>query len=364
MKSVDSTGGGQVPQKRVGILTFHWAANHGAVLQTYASCSYLKARLHCDVSIIDYCPRHYEHTFLNAIRRIRPKAILQRLRDCRKEACVRDFRRRLPMSRRYYSNEELMSSLEDYDILLTGSDQIWNPSYLMHGERKVTPVYYLNFGGGSTKKLSLSASFGCVELPPACQEIVTPLLKRLSAISVRESSAVDIVRRMGIDAVTLTADPTALLSPQEYLELCSPVSPVEKGSVSKMILRRQSRENEQLIAAVCSRFSTDDACDIEFCSIPDWLAAIRDSRMVVTNSFHCAMMCLKLHTEFYVILEDNAMSGMNDRFFTLLERLGLRERIITDVSQLEKVSPINFAEVDRDMDTYAGTLREYLAANI
>ncbi len=44
---------------KIGILTFHWAANHGAVLQTYALYNYLKALSH-EVDIINYYPKYYE----------------------------------------------------------------------------------------------------------------------------------------------------------------------------------------------------------------------------------------------------------------------------------------------------------------
>ena len=39
---------------KIGILTFHWAANHGAVLQTYASYYYFKNILKFEeVKVID-----------------------------------------------------------------------------------------------------------------------------------------------------------------------------------------------------------------------------------------------------------------------------------------------------------------------
>lgn len=41
---------------KIGIITFHWAANYGAVLQAYALSSYLKSK-GCAVEIINYRPR-------------------------------------------------------------------------------------------------------------------------------------------------------------------------------------------------------------------------------------------------------------------------------------------------------------------
>lgn len=51
---------------KIGILTFHWATNYGAVLQCYALQSYLESMGH-DVKVINYKPRQYDdnlYTFL------------------------------------------------------------------------------------------------------------------------------------------------------------------------------------------------------------------------------------------------------------------------------------------------------------
>lgn len=44
---------------KIGILTFHWATNYGAVLQSYALQEYLSAHGH-EVCIINYKPKNYD----------------------------------------------------------------------------------------------------------------------------------------------------------------------------------------------------------------------------------------------------------------------------------------------------------------
>lgn len=44
---------------KIGILTFHWATNYGAVLQCYALQEYLREQGH-DVEIINYKPWHFD----------------------------------------------------------------------------------------------------------------------------------------------------------------------------------------------------------------------------------------------------------------------------------------------------------------
>ena len=350
---------------KIGLLTFHWAANHGAVLQAYSLVEYLRREYHAEVELIDYCPKNQELSLLNVMRHIRDRAVLRKIKELKKERSIRPFRQAMPLSARYYTNQELKSADLPYDILIAGSDQIWNPYFLMHGEGGITPVYYLNFGGKTVKKIAVSASFGCGRLPEECKKIALPLLKEFSALSVRERTGAEILRDMGIADGQLTADPTALLSRETCLALCAKRSVVRPGSLSKLILRKQSRENDRLIRTMCAAFSKVKANDIEYMSIPDWLAAIRDSGMVVTNSFHCVMMCLKLHTPFVVVLESGKSAGMNDRFVTLLSELGLEERIITDVAAIESVSAdIDFVSVDQKMGQYSRTLKDFLERNI
>ena len=349
---------------KVGIITFHWAANYGAILQAYSLVEYLRNQYCANVEIIDYCPSNLELSYKNAIKHIRPNVVWDKIREVQKNKIVSPFRRQLPLSKRYYSNQELICSDMTYDIILTGSDQIWNPWFLLRGEKKITPAYFLDFAGDSVKKISISASFGCSTLPVNCYDIVKPLLERFDDISVRESSGIDILRSLSIDGGTVTADPTALLSRMEYLAMCDSAPSPMIGRVTKMILRRQSKEKKKRISQICANLSENRAYDLDCLSMSEWLTAIRDSAIVVTNSFHCVMMCLKLHTPFVVILEKGSGEGMNDRFFTLLSKFNLRDRILANPDDVKKLSNIDFEKVDVCMEEYAQTLKEYLERNI
>ena len=52
---------------KIGILTFHWATNYGAVLQCYALQSFLDAKGH-DVKIINYKPHRYDDNIFTCLR--------------------------------------------------------------------------------------------------------------------------------------------------------------------------------------------------------------------------------------------------------------------------------------------------------
>lgn len=350
---------------KIGIMTFHWAPNYGAVLQTYSLVNYLKKEMNAQVKVIDYYPKNLEPSFYNALKARDPRRIAGNLRDLKKEKKIKAFRRELPLTQRYYTNQQLKSKKLEFDYILAGSDQIWNPSFLMYGEKKPTPSYYLDFADESVKRLSVSASFGCENLPDECIDIAEPLLKKFVGISVRENTGKDILSSMGIEHVSVTADPTSLISKEDLMALCTEKPVVKPVSVSKFILRKQTKENEALINSICEEFSKTTIKDIDCLSIGQWLSAIRDSEFVVTNSFHCVMMCLKLHTPFAIILENGKRAGMNDRFFTLMKEFDLTERIVNDSTDIKNLKKhIDFSCVDKKMEEYSKSLRAFLEKNI
>ena len=52
---------------KIGILTFHWATNYGAVLQCYALQTYLESLGH-DVRVINYKPKQYDFSLWRFFR--------------------------------------------------------------------------------------------------------------------------------------------------------------------------------------------------------------------------------------------------------------------------------------------------------
>lgn len=344
---------------KIGILTFHWGTNHGAILQTFASVEYLKSLGH-DVKVINYFPQKREINFKSLFKPNYPSVMLQRIPQYIKEKRLCNFRNNLPLTERYFSNQELVDNPPDVDLLLCGSDQIWNPSYALYGEGKITPVYFLNFGKKGCRRAALSASFGCENYPKSAEFAVRCHIENFDCISVRENTGRSILEEMGIENVHLTADPTALLSNKDYLDICKSIPANKTKNIATCILRKQDEFTKKLIKNIVSELNFKKVNNIKNLSMEGWLAGIRDASAVVTNSFHCVMMCLKLHTPFYVVLENGSLSGMNDRMYTLLEKMELKDRIITDVLDMNSLQSIDWEIVDNKLNEYSFGLKEYL----
>ena len=309
---------------KIGIITFHWAVNYGAILQTYALQTYLENKGH-EVWIINYKPKKYDLTYLNIL--LYPKTFIRFKSFCKerkKDKELQKFRdAKLNLTRRYFSTEELKNDPPNFDVYISGSDQILNPSFTLCGENKPTSAYYLDFGSDNIKRIGYAVSFGCVQYPSNAAKIAEPLLKRFDYITVRENTGIDILKSMSFTKSNVVPDPTLLLDSSSYDNLIEEIKCVE-DYVFVYMLREKKYNNQikNLIPKV--KFSDDN----EF-SISQWLSNIKYSKAMITNSYHGVIFCIKFKIPFVVLLSTKENQGMNDRFFTLLEKLDLFNRIIT-----------------------------------
>lgn len=308
---------------KIGIMTFHWATNYGAVLQAYALQKTLQVMGHT-AEIINYLPfRVRLHQKLMALKGMRLKEFL-------KERRIQAFRNEhLGVSvKKYRRNASLVTECHGYDAYICGSDQIWNKSFIRYAERKPTLSYYLNFVREGKLRISYAASFGSEILSSDIIDLIRPELTRFSSISVREKSGQAIVEAMGLNAV-LTIDPTLLLTRNDYGELLGRGGVEPFPRIFSYILHERQTLAQEVAAYVSRRYFNGDGNTKNQAGTMGmywWLDSIGKADFVVTNSFHGLVFALIFHKPFVVIPVEG--SEMNDRIFTLLHSLGMEDRVI------------------------------------
>ena len=214
---------------------------------------------------------------------------------------------------------------KEYDVIIAGSDQVLNPYFLLHGERGLTPTYFLGFRFDG-KKIAYAVSFGCTDYPKDAAEYAKGLIGNFEHMSVRENSGADIVRAWGVDAVSVVPDPTALMPREFYLQLAEPQG-VPTQDYTYLFFIRNIKERISALREVITGAIRWNNSDGNY-SMERWLRNIYESNGIVTDSFHAMMMALKLEVPFVVITEQMGNVGMNDRFYSLLERLHLLDRVV------------------------------------
>ncbi len=323
---------------KIGILTFHWATNYGAILQSMALQNTLQAMGH-DVEIIDYKPLQYEPSLWKFIRYRQFLHLRSYLSNLKKEKQMSAFRHKfLRCTQRYYSISELQKYCIKYDLLISGSDQVMNPYFLQSGEKGGSTAYFLDFGKEETKRITYAVSFGVTKYPEHLISKVSTLIKRFNALSVRETTGKDILSSMGRNNAVLVPDPTLLLKAEDYDRLLG-LTPISSEHVLVYMLHNR-------LSAIQDKLPQDKIKVITSEAIEEWIQAIRSSRYVITNSFHGMVFCILYHVPFTIALKNTKNEGMNDRFFTLLGRLGLKDRIVEETQRVVLDKIIKWEETE------------------
>lgn len=341
---------------KIGILTFHWAVNYGAILQAYALQEYLKLEGH-DVCIVNYKPKNYDDTILNFIKKYKFLKISEYLLERKKELSLSNFREKyLNQTERVCSCKKISNLVTGFDVLISGSDQVLNPYFLATGEgnKNGSSAYYLGFNFDGTK-IAYAVSFGCVTYPEEQFSIAAKYLKSFSMISVRENTGKNIVSSMGIKNVSVAPDPT-LLMPYSFFDN---LADQYEGKVSRdytyCFFIRNMKERKSLIKDRTRDLIWNN--DLGDSSVESWLYLIKHANSIITDSFHCVVMCLKFHIPFVVITELNGNVGMNDRFYTLLTPIKMVNRILYKNS-LNEIEIILSTKIDwNSVDMYLNSLR-------
>ena len=324
---------------KIGIATFQWADNYGAVLQAQALQSFLISQRH-KVEIINFQPFKTPKGIKQLLAK-NPTATLKKWESAYKRNLFENFRQKhmIRTPDVFHKAEDLKLLANRYDLLITGSDQVWNPKWLDQADG-LRDFCFLRFGGGKAKKISYAASFGhsgISTIDKGWKRRIGSDLKSFDAISVREESGIDIVQQLANrnDAIQ-TADPTLLLEKEHYERLIGQEKN-RRDFVFSYMLHGLGRDADKLEQYFCTQNHKLLKCDAKqglfkkgyvLPKPTEWLRLIRDANFVITNSFHAVVFCLIFHNPFAAVLIEGEIGSMNTRILDLLGKVGHKDRAI------------------------------------
>lgn len=331
--------------KRVATITYSWSQNWGAILQTYALNEFL-VRSGYPAEIINY--RNFDEKIINTVKSVPDgiSCLLHYGQGKKRIEKFNEFRSNvLRLTECKYLNEEELRAVNDqFDVFITGSDQIWNIG------RGVNRNFYLHFADDSKTKLSYAGSFGVSEIPPEHREATLKGLKNLDHISVREESGARIVESFLGVTPSVVVDPVFLLSGKQWEEVCDytgadkPRKPyifVYPTQVTPLLKETVRYYRKKYHWDVISPFYIGtgkvrkDIGPLEFVSL------IRNARLVIGSSFHALAFSLIFEKDFLVIPHTSTGSRVRD----LATRLNLSDRIITESDSIAgSVGNVDYSE--------------------
>lgn len=175
---------------KVGIYTIHACNNFGALLQAYATAHFLISH-NIDAEIVNVESKAEEDAMCYKFPWTGLKNVLFNLFSftpavLEKKRNFAAFRKSLPLSARFLSQQEYVDNQIKYDVHLVGSDQVWNVENGLGNA-----FFFLPFLGKADRCVSYASSFGNLDAVKKHKSDVVRLLEKFERRSVRESDAAD-----------------------------------------------------------------------------------------------------------------------------------------------------------------------------
>lgn len=351
---------------RVGIITFHFAWNYGAVLQCLALSETLKEMGH-EICVINYRPRYHVNQY-SVLRN--PIYYGRRVASKCEKNCIAKYLfaylkgfigaiyswRNYPLYKKinekfnqftrtwlcetllYRNIADLKKHPPDCDIYISGSDQIWNTTFT---NGKLDPAYLLGFGSEQIIRISYAVSVNSLknyDFTQAEQE----LLRKFRSISLREEEYYPLLRKL-LDANTeihIDVDPTLLLDENMYEKYMAQNISQKEPFLLVYTMNNEMRARVYQAAHLLSKQtglmiidisnSADFVCNEKYsnrvCSPAEFLWYVKHSEFLLTNSFH--------GTVFSIIFEKNFVTMPNldtgNRITEFLSKLNLSSHCAAD----------------------------------
>lgn len=372
---------------KIGILTLPFNNNYGGYLQAYALMTVLKGMGH-DVELIyrrnNRRSLRWRRVYIikNTIkiligRKHGPLIPNQEWEHRQRGKLMMSFvdTQISPKTKPIYSTKQLYRIIHkrNYEYIVVGSDQVWNPDY---GQKHVQDFFLTELSSNLPRRITYAASFGLSDALFTEEERIEcgDAIKKFKAISVRENSGVDLITHYGWKAQKapmVVLDPTLLLPSEHYLSLIN--SQTDEDEKIFCYVLDKSITTNSIIDKVVDRtnlrlFNIIDTekwerSDYIMPSIESWLAGINNSKLVLTDSYHGMVFSIIMHKPFIVKVNEKRGS---DRFVTMLRKLGLENRMVNDVTDVDNAikSQIDWDSVENKLKVERLNSISFLKDNI
>ena len=261
----------------------------------------------------------------------------------------------------FQSSDEIKENIPHYDMLVAGGDQVWNVDC-----EDFSKAYFLDFDD-SAYKISYSPSLGATDINKStkAKEYVA-LLDKFDALSCREVNGKKWLEQLTGKNVELIADPTMLLKQDEWeKQIQKPLdNPISGDFIFYYAFSYSSENNERIqkMAEVnnlkvividakqwfikgLDRYKNFVLC--EETGPNAFLNLMKDSKYVITTSFHGTVFSLLFHKQFVYINNKNH-EPTDDRTSFLLEQMNLMDHYIyCEMVTLQKLDElIEYDKID------------------
>ncbi|MCB4799007.1 polysaccharide pyruvyl transferase family protein [Neotamlana laminarinivorans] len=357
--------------KKTGIITILNVNNYGAELQAFALHHKLK-KLGYENEIINYL--YYKNSAYKHEKKSKPlktnyknklkDAILAwidkysalrypKIAKIRKQRFAEFHKKHTQVSKTFKSFSELYQANHNYDNVIVGSDQVWNPNNGTNLE-----PYFLTFAPDNVNKIAYASSFGISEIPTSLHATYNAWLNNLDYLSTRESDGVKIIKEITGKSAEHVVDPTLLLSKKEWEDIMVPYNTNEpyilffifkRNTYAEQLAYKIQKRTGYKIIRICKNEMPLES-DSKMINIRDFgplefLGLYSKAAFVLTTSFHGSIFSLIFEKPFYTITPNS--KNNNSRQESLMNIVGLKHRLLKEGTHvdLDTINDIDFDAV-------------------
>lgn len=326
----------------IGIVTWIGTGNFGTSLQSYALHKFLEQQGYNVYLIKEFCNNDFSirkqlKKHLTDIRTLTGRHLKSFLFKTN-AGRICSFNKANYHIRIIRNEKEKNALVEDTDVFVTGSDQIWNCYH------NFSPFMFLDFVD-CKKRIAYASSIGTNDFPEFCVQAVYKLLNKFKYIGVREKSAADFLNKfLDREDVTQVLDPTFLLDsedwqlfgananidftiPDDYI-LCYFIgcNPDIEEQINKL-REKTGIHNVILIPSLENNTLRFNDCMVYRQAGPyEFVHLLSNAAIICTDSFHACALSVNLSKKFVVFkrFHDNDPQSQNNRIYDLLDTFHLK----------------------------------------
>lgn len=366
---------------RAGVVTLWGLSNFGNRLQNYAVCASLqKLGVYCETLVpAQWGKTHYRNRLEAQAKKLYARDPVQA--QLEKPQIVREFRF-CEFNESYVPSRKLDcvrfsdSLAREYDVFVTGSDQVWNPRFrdsLGQLENRL-----LSFAPNG-KRVCFAPSFGIDELESKWHDLFYKELFRFQHLNVREQSGAEIIRQLTGRDAQVVLDPTFMVEKDEWVSLSKPLPgfDVEQPYVLHYFLGNEEEEIPAETRGILKReiaerglkeYRLFDKNDPTICSAgpSEFLWLLSHASLICTDSFHGTVFSILLGKPFLLcerklIISDKVVD-MSNRTISLLHKLEIPHKLPGMIPNAESIWEADYGHayeiIAKEQERMNGLLRE------
>lgn len=307
-------------------------------MQCYALSHYIST-LGYEVEVIDYplTPAKKKELYIykfyslfSALKTIDVRDVCQKLKrkllKTNSGACseksnmtIDFYDRNINHSRMIVSVSDLTEYCKKYDVVIVGSDQVWN--YVMSSR---VDIYLLSFLNKSQKKIAYAASFGVSSIPFFYKNVYRRYLLLFNFLSLREQKGCNLVKHLINKKSVHVLDPTLLLNAEEM----DAVSEECLGIPQQYVLVYDLLGSSYLMqyAHFISSSKNIPIINVNGYNVGQIITLFKNASYVVTSSFHGTAFSIIFRKQFVSICRKGRLT--NSRIEDLLKLLYLENSLL------------------------------------